>query len=145
MIENGENLRRVTFDLPSQHVGELMGILGDFAAHVNLSVTFVDSDATVPGIASEADRPAFNPELVRSFSVEDERFDVITWKNLKHLENRLRWPKGAAERTANIFQRYSKGKFCPVDLGLRDHLYLAEFQAIPAGYRRKGSVGCCNT
>lgn len=85
MSEQDVSLRRVIFELPNEHVPELMSTLSDFVLEHNISLALDDADpsATEPSLVEE--KPLYNPDMVSWIKdpESDEEIAVIYRENLQ--------------------------------------------------------------
>lgn len=83
MEDMDQKLRRVVFELPNEHVPELMAALGDFALEHNISIAFEEADPEHTEASLVTDR--YNPELVTQITDKESGVDVaaIALENLQ--------------------------------------------------------------
>lgn len=84
-MDKDPQLRRVIFDVPKEHLAELMANLGDFAMERDIDVSFGDPDSRTTEPQLTVEQQAYNPELVTWIKdpESDEDVAVITCDNLR--------------------------------------------------------------
>jgi hypothetical protein len=89
MEESSAPLRRVIFELPNEHVPELMAVLGDFALEHNVGINFEENESShaTPSLTLEAQpqHALYNSKLV-TWVIDPEtkvKEAIITLANLQ--------------------------------------------------------------
>lgn len=105
MTDVDPRLRRVVFELPNEHVPELLGVLGDFALHHNIGITLEDAAPETTEASLTAER--YNPNLITQIKDKGsgEDIKVVSCANLQYFATERDGHPMAGTRLYNAVMR----------------------------------------